>query len=103
MINQQQRLAPYVFISPFFILFLIFAVFPIGYSITMSFFKWTISGPHRITSYNVCYTKLLRTSIEEDSSLRRIGRQRKILRSGIILGSIFTTYESDHAEGQHIV
>ncbi len=60
MINQQQRLAPYVFISPFFILFLIFAVFPIGYSITMSFFKWTISGPQDFRGFRN-YVQLLTT------------------------------------------
>lgn len=32
--------APYVFISPFFILFLIFAAFPIGYSLYLSFYSW---------------------------------------------------------------
>ena len=39
------RRAPYLFISPFFILFAIFGVYPIGYSIVMSFFRWTMAGP----------------------------------------------------------
>lgn len=39
------RLAPYVFISPFFFLFAVFGVFPIGYSIAMSLYNWKITGP----------------------------------------------------------
>jgi len=39
-----QALAPYVFISPFFILFLIFGVYPVGYSIVSSFFSWKLIG-----------------------------------------------------------
>lgn len=39
-----QKWAPYVFISPFFILFLIFGVYPIGYSIVSSFFNWKLIG-----------------------------------------------------------
>lgn len=35
----------YVFISPFFILFLIFQAFPIGYSIYLSLFDWKGLGP----------------------------------------------------------
>jgi len=60
MINKQQRLAPYVFISPFFILFLVFGVFPIGYSIVMSFYKWTISGPQEFRGFRN-YVQLLTT------------------------------------------
>ena len=36
--------APYLFISPFFILFAVFGLFPIGYSIAMSLFDWNITG-----------------------------------------------------------
>jgi len=36
---------PYVFIAPFFILFAVFGVFPIGYSAVMSLFNWKMSGP----------------------------------------------------------
>ncbi|HTH14286.1 MAG TPA: hypothetical protein VMB23_07805, partial [Spirochaetia bacterium] len=39
-----QSLAPYLFISPFFILFLIFGVYPIGFSIISSFFNWKLIG-----------------------------------------------------------
>ncbi len=42
--TKQEKIAPYIFISPFFILFLIFGLYPIGYSIYISFFRWTISG-----------------------------------------------------------
>ena len=30
---------------PFFILFLVFGLYPIIYSITLSFYKWGIAGP----------------------------------------------------------
>lgn len=60
MINKQQRYAPYIFISPFFILFLVFGVFPIGYSIVMSFFKWTITGPKEFRGFRN-YVQLLTT------------------------------------------
>jgi ABC-type sugar transport system permease subunit len=39
-----QKLAPYLFISPFFILFLVFGVYPVGYSIVSSFFNWKLIG-----------------------------------------------------------
>jgi len=44
MLGKSQKWAPYLFISPFFILFVVFGVFPILYSITLSFTKWTITG-----------------------------------------------------------
>lgn len=40
-----QQLAPYIFISPWIITFLVFGLYPMGYSITMSFWKWTAGGP----------------------------------------------------------
>ncbi|MDA3938024.1 MAG: sugar ABC transporter permease [Spirochaetia bacterium] len=60
MLLRQQKIAPYLFISPFFILFMIFALFPIGYSLTMSLFKWTISGPQEFRGISN-FTKLLTT------------------------------------------
>ncbi len=36
--------APYLFISPFFVLFCIFGIYPIGYSIVTSFFDWKLIG-----------------------------------------------------------
>ncbi len=35
---------PYLFISPFFLLFCIFGLYPIGYSIITSFFNWPLIG-----------------------------------------------------------
>lgn len=40
-----QQIAPYVFIGPWILTFLIFGIYPMFYSITMSFFKWTAGGP----------------------------------------------------------
>lgn len=42
--TKQEKLAPYIFVSPFFILFMIFGLYPILYSVYISFFKWTVSG-----------------------------------------------------------
>ena len=39
-----RKLAPYLFISPFFILFLAFGLYPIAYSIYISMFRWTMAG-----------------------------------------------------------
>ncbi|GGJ68866.1 carbohydrate ABC transporter permease [Deinococcus aquiradiocola] len=36
----QRRYAPYIFISPFFILFLVFGLFPIVFSLYLSFHSW---------------------------------------------------------------
>lgn len=49
MTHKQQRLgrtnwAPYLFISPFFVLFCVFGLYPILYSITTSFFDWRLIG-----------------------------------------------------------
>jgi len=38
------KMTPYLYILPFFILFLIFGVYPIGYSAYISFFKWGNTG-----------------------------------------------------------
>lgn len=45
MVETPKKIAPYLFISPFIILFAVFGLFPILYSLTISFFKWTIAGP----------------------------------------------------------
>ena len=37
--------AEYAFVSPFFILFLLFGMFPFCYSFSLSFFKWNASRP----------------------------------------------------------
>lgn len=39
-----QTWAPYLFISPFFVLFLVFGAYPVGYSIVSSFFNWKLIG-----------------------------------------------------------
>ncbi len=40
----QKKVAPYIFLSPFLILFLAFSIYPIGYSIFISFFDWRLTG-----------------------------------------------------------
>ena len=42
--KRRGQLAPYLFISPFFALFAVFGIFPIGYSIAMSLYNWKIAG-----------------------------------------------------------
>jgi ABC-type sugar transport system permease subunit len=37
--RNQRKLSPYIFIAPFFVLFLIFGIYPILYSLWLSFFK----------------------------------------------------------------
>ncbi|PTA68688.1 carbohydrate ABC transporter permease [Deinococcus arcticus] len=37
----QQRFAPYLFVSPFFILFLVFALFPLLFSLYLAFHLWS--------------------------------------------------------------
>jgi cellobiose transport system permease protein len=51
MLERRKRIAPYIFISPFLILFVVFGLFPILYSITISFFKWTIAGPQEFRGF----------------------------------------------------
>jgi ABC-type sugar transport system permease subunit len=42
--SRNQGWYPYLFVSPFFILFCIFGLYPILYSITTSFFDWKLIG-----------------------------------------------------------
>lgn len=42
--SRHQGWYPYLFVSPFFILFLVFGLYPILYSITTSFFDWRLIG-----------------------------------------------------------
>jgi multiple sugar transport system permease protein len=42
--RNQQRYAPYIFISPFYILFLLFGLFPIVFSLVLSFHSWRAVG-----------------------------------------------------------
>jgi len=39
-----QSVAPYIFIAPFFILFLVFGAYPVGFSLVSSFFQWKLIG-----------------------------------------------------------
>lgn len=43
--RRRSRLTAYAFISPFFILFAIFGLYPILFTIYLSFFKWDALGP----------------------------------------------------------
>ena len=48
----------YFFIAPFFLIFAVFGLYPIGYSLALSFHDWTASEPWKfIALYN--YTRLL--------------------------------------------
>ncbi len=47
----QQKIAPYVFLSPFFLLFMVFGIFPIGYSVVISLFKWRNIGPEEFVLF----------------------------------------------------
>jgi len=42
---------PYLFISPFFILFAIFLLYPTAYSFYLSFFKWNGTGQNYMLVY----------------------------------------------------
>jgi ABC-type sugar transport system permease subunit len=41
----RQKIAPYLFVLPFVLLFGIFEMYPIGYSLYISFFRWENAGP----------------------------------------------------------
>ncbi|MCL6603620.1 MAG: sugar ABC transporter permease [Paenibacillus sp.] len=43
--QRRSRITAYTFISPFFILFSIFGLYPIFFTIYLSFFKWDAMGP----------------------------------------------------------
>lgn len=43
----QRKIAPYLYISPFFLLFLVFGLFPILFSLYLSFHRWDIISPMR--------------------------------------------------------
>jgi len=47
----QQKLAPYIFLSPFLLLFLVFGIYPIFYSIYISLFKWGAGGPQKFVGF----------------------------------------------------
>jgi len=43
--RRQQRVAPYIFILPFYILFMTFMIYPIGFGLFLSFHQWSGIGP----------------------------------------------------------
>mgnify|MGYP000064843843 CR=1 FL=1 len=59
-IADQKKLAPYIFLGPFILLFLVFGLYPIGYSIFISFFKWTANGREEFRGISN-YVKLFTT------------------------------------------
>jgi cellobiose transport system permease protein len=42
----RERLAPYAYVAPFFVLFLIFGLFPLLFTFYISFFEWDPIGEH---------------------------------------------------------
>ncbi|MMZ60430.1 Lactose transport system permease protein LacF [compost metagenome] len=49
--TRRSRLTAYTFISPFFILFAIFGLYPILFTIYLSFFKWDALGPMKFVGF----------------------------------------------------
>ncbi len=51
------RTAPYLFVAPFFVLFAIFGVYPLGYTLWVSLHDWPLLGEHSFVGLDN-YTKL---------------------------------------------
>ncbi|MBO2945702.1 sugar ABC transporter permease [Paenibacillus sp. F411] len=49
--QRKSRLTAYLFISPFFVLFGIFGLYPILFTIYLSFYKWDALGPMRYVGF----------------------------------------------------
>ncbi|MGF7049381.1 cellobiose transport system permease protein [Paenibacillus sp. DS2015] len=49
--QRRSRITAYTFISPFFILFSIFGLYPIIFTIYLSFFKWDALGPMKYVGF----------------------------------------------------
>ncbi|MDQ0091547.1 cellobiose transport system permease protein [Paenibacillus anaericanus] len=49
--TRRSRITAYTFISPFFILFAIFGLYPIIFTIYLSFFKWDALGPMKYVGF----------------------------------------------------
>lgn len=49
--TRRNRLTAYTFISPFFVLFSIFGLYPIVFTIYLSFFKWDALGPMKFVGF----------------------------------------------------
>ncbi|MGI8336566.1 carbohydrate ABC transporter permease [Actinomadura scrupuli] len=43
------KVSPYAYISPFYLLFLVFGLFPLGYTFWVSLHHWELIGDHRFT------------------------------------------------------
>lgn len=58
----KRRLAPYVFVSPFFILFAVFGLFPLLFSVVLAFHRWDIgqglAGMHAVGLDNFAFLLL---------------------------------------------
>lgn len=52
------KLSPYLYISPFYVLFLLFGLFPLGYTFWVSLHHWEIIGGHEFIGFRN-YTRLL--------------------------------------------
>src|SRR5260370_197518 len=51
---RSEKYAPYFFISPFYILFAVFFLFPTGFALVLGFFKWGALGTpeyYGVTNY----------------------------------------------------
>ncbi len=59
-LGYSKDIAPYIFVSPFFILFCIFGLYPIGYSFFISFFDMRLAGSRGFVGLNN-YTRLFTT------------------------------------------
>jgi cellobiose transport system permease protein len=52
------KVSPYLYISPFYLLFLVFGLFPLGYTFWVSLHRWEIIGGHEFVGLRN-YTRLL--------------------------------------------
>ncbi len=68
----RRKIAPYIFISPFYISFLIFSTFPIFFSLYLSFQKWNGVGEMTFTGFNN-YVAILKDQLFWKSTLNTFG------------------------------
>ena len=59
--RRHEKMVPYLFIAPFLISFALFFVFPAGYSLVLSFFKYRGYGKATFVGLNI-YSSLLHYS-----------------------------------------
>jgi cellobiose transport system permease protein len=52
------KVSPYIYISPFYLLFMVFGLFPLGYTFWVSLHRWEIIGDHEFVGLRN-YTRLL--------------------------------------------